>query len=644
MQNERIDAKEKNISQKLSLLWEKTVGEIRSTGNSSKNRFVNIILITGFCLGILFCIFIPYGAGFDEEQHMLRIYDLSGFNIMPNQEPGNKTIGFSEFFTLSYQRRYFQSSAIDLFNKENFLTKADYDSMAITKTRSDYSPIMFLPQAFMTGVIWRLLDIPIIPGVIVLRLTGFLIYFMMVCIAIRFIPVGKWILAILACSPTALFQAATVNADVFTNGVCFFFIGYVLHLVVGDEKVISSKELLLLICATLLLGFAKPTTSILVLFLFIIPKKKLGSTKNIFLIFAVAIITIICNVGWTVLVNESVKINNISSEVLNTDIDLMERIRLVMMTRPVEFVSLFFSGFFQSFIPRYQAWVGVYGYWVGTVPGVIYWLYPILILTAIYADSDSIKYNKKTVVWLIFTYLLCTLGLSSLRAGLRAVEILGGSDRSMLDSQGRYFVPYMPLFFIAIVSLIKTKIRDLFWLRWLSIVLFITISGLYAFGLFTTYYTDCGYEYFVGSNCRMPKYKNLEIRNAPVVTLYQDNSVKQSFINTCREIENVQIYIKATNSRNGSIQVSLINNDTAELLTSQLFDIENINNQSFLTLPYSGLVDKGSEYEIDLEANGLDKSTGVDLGIRPEEVYEGSLLIDDQLSEGDLIFFYTCRK
>ncbi|MDO9120401.1 MAG: hypothetical protein Q7U31_01360, partial [Anaerolineaceae bacterium] len=114
MQNERIDAKEKSIPQKLSLLWEKTVGEIRSTGNSSKNRFVNIILITGFCLGILFCIFIPYGAGFDEEQHMLRIYDLSGFNILPNQEPGNKTLGISEIFTLSYQRRYFQSSAIDL--------------------------------------------------------------------------------------------------------------------------------------------------------------------------------------------------------------------------------------------------------------------------------------------------------------------------------------------------------------------------------------------------------------------------------------------------------------------------------------------------------------------------------------------------
>jgi uncharacterized membrane protein len=643
MQNERIDAKEKNISQKLSLLWEKTVGEIRSTGNSSKNRFVNIILITGFCLGILFCIFIPYGAGFDEEQHMLRIYDLSGFNIMPNQEPGNKTIGFSEFFTLSYQRRYFQSSAIDLFNKDNFLIKTNYDSMTITKTRSIYSPIIFLPQAFVTGIIWRLLDFPIIPGVIILRLTGFLIYFLMVCLAIRFIPAGKWILAILAFSPTALFQAATVNADGFTNGVCFFFIGYVLHLVVDDDKVISYKELLVLICATLLIGFAKPTISALAILLFIIPKKKLGSKKNLFLIIAVAVFSIIYNVGWTVLVNESVNSSNINPGGLSTNSGLVAKIRLVL-TNPVDFVSLFIGGFFQSLIPRYQAWVGVYGHWVGTVPGVIYWLYPILILTTILADYDSIKYDKKTIVWLIITYFLCTFGLSSLRAGLRAVAIMGGSDRSMLDSQGRYFVPYMPLLFIAMGSLIKTKIRDLLWLRWLSIVLFIAISGFYVFGLFTTYYTDCGYEYFVGSNCRMPKYKNLEIADAPVVSLYQENSINQSFINTCREIENVQIYVKSTNSKNGMIQVSLINKENSELLTSQLFDIENLNNQSFLTLPYSGLVDKGSEYVIDLKATGLDKLTGVELGIRPEEVYEGSLLIDDQLSEGDLIFFYTCKK
>jgi uncharacterized membrane protein len=643
MQNERIDSKEKSNPQKLLLLWEKTVGEIRSTGNSSKNRFVNIILITGFCLGILFCIFIPYGAGFDEEQHMLRIYDLSGFNIMPNQEPGNKTIGFSEFFTLSYQRRYFQSSVIDLFNKDNFLTKANYDSMAITKTRSIYSPIMFLPQAFITGIIWRLFEMPIIPGVMILRLTGFLIYFLMVSLAIRFIPVGKWILAVLAFSPTALFQAATINADGFTNGVCFFFIGYVLHLVVDDEKVISPNELWLLILATLLIGFAKPTTSILVLFLIIIPMKKLGTKKNLFLIIAVAIISLICNVGWTVLVNESAKISNLSYGVLNPDVNLFEKFNLIF-ENPFDFASLFFSGFIQSFIPRYQAWVGVYGHWVGTVPGVIYWIYPILILSVVLANSHSIWHDKKTVIWLLITYFICAIGVSSLHTGLIVVSVLTGMDRSIVDSQGRYFVPYMPLLFIAMGSLIKTKIRDLFWLRWLAIALFVTISGFYTFGLFTTYYTDCGYEYSVGSNCRMPKYKNLEISNAPVVTLYHDHSVKQSFINTCREIENVQIYIKTIKSHNGSIQVSLINNDTAELLTSQLFDIENLNNQSFLTLPYSGLVDKGSEYVIDLKTTGLDKLSGVDLGIRPEDVYEGSLLIDDQLSEGDLIFFYTCRK
>ncbi len=305
MQNERINAKEKKIPQKLTLFWDKNVSKISSTGNSSKNRFLYIILLTGFCLGILFCIFIPFGAGFDEEQHLLRIYDLSGLNVMPNQEPGNKTLGFSEFFTLSYQRRFFQNSAADLFTKENFLKQANYDSMAITKTRSIYSPIIFLPQAFIAGIIWRLFEVPIIPGVIILRLTGLLFYFLMVYLSIRIIPAGKWILAILACSPTALFQAATVNADGFTNGVCFFFIGLVLHFAIDDKKVISYKELFLLLCAILLIGFSKPTISSLVILLLIIPKAKFGSKKNIILIFAFAVISVIYNFGWTALVNVS---------------------------------------------------------------------------------------------------------------------------------------------------------------------------------------------------------------------------------------------------------------------------------------------------------------------------------------------------
>ncbi len=643
MQNDRFISKVKQFVYQVLFIFKENVDNQSTPENLKNSRFLNIILFTGFCLGILFCIFIPYGAGFDEEQHMLRIYDLSGFNIIPNQEPGNKTLGLSEFFTLSYQRRFFQNSAIDLFNEQNIFTKANYDSMTIAETRSVYSPIMFLPQAFVAGIIWRLFDFPIIPGVILLRITGFLLYVFLIYLSIRFIPAGKWVMAILAFSPTALFQAATVNADGFTNGVSFFFIGYVLFIVTKNEKEIGFTNLLVLICAILLLGFVKPTFSILAFLLVIIPMKKYGSKKKTIAIIASAIIAIVCNFGWSVLVNLDINSGNVNSTLSSTNSGLLGKID-VLFSQPVEFFSLFFSGFSQSAIPRYQSWVGVYGYWVGSVPEIIYWLFPILLIATIVIDSVTSKLDKKTIFWLFITFVLCVFGLSSLRAGLRAVEILTGSDRSMLDSQGRYFVPYMPLLFISLGSLIKKRILFPSWSRKLTIFLFVTILGFYTFGLSATYYTDCGYEYLLGKSCKMPKYKNLEISNAQVVSLNNNNYIKQTFINTCREIENVQIYLKESNSQKGMIQLSLLSTNPSKILTSQIFGIDNIENGSFLTLPFNGFVEKGSEFVIDLKASGLDQSTSVDLGIRPNEVYKGSLTIDDQLLEGDLIFFYTCKN
>ena len=43
----------------------------------------SIFLILGLLVGCLYCIVIPYGAGFDEEAHIVRIYDISGNNMLP---------------------------------------------------------------------------------------------------------------------------------------------------------------------------------------------------------------------------------------------------------------------------------------------------------------------------------------------------------------------------------------------------------------------------------------------------------------------------------------------------------------------------------------------------------------------------------
>ena len=65
----------------------------------------NLLLVFGLLFGIAFCIFIPYGAGFDEEQHLVRIFDIADFHFLPNRSAANGTASYSDFYSLSYQRR-----------------------------------------------------------------------------------------------------------------------------------------------------------------------------------------------------------------------------------------------------------------------------------------------------------------------------------------------------------------------------------------------------------------------------------------------------------------------------------------------------------------------------------------------------------
>src|SRR6185369_672402 len=89
---------------------------------------VFVFAILGLLIGGLYCLAIPYGAGFDEERHMVRIYDLSGGYILPNHNPPTfrSTTTLKEFADLSYQRRFTQSPAFDMFSSEAFGRKLSH--------------------------------------------------------------------------------------------------------------------------------------------------------------------------------------------------------------------------------------------------------------------------------------------------------------------------------------------------------------------------------------------------------------------------------------------------------------------------------------------------------------------------------------
>ncbi len=103
------------------------------------------------------------------------------------------------------------------------------------ETRSVYSPPLLLPQALVMRFFGRSQQWSALTVFYLCRLIGLFCFLALTWYAIRIIPFGKWILAILAASPVAALQAVTVGADAISNGIALLFVAGTLAIVNRDE-------------------------------------------------------------------------------------------------------------------------------------------------------------------------------------------------------------------------------------------------------------------------------------------------------------------------------------------------------------------------------------------------------------------------
>ncbi len=147
------------------------------------------------------------------------------------------------------------------------------------QTRATYSPIFYLPQAFLLAVFGYLLDLPILLLTWLLRLTYLGTYIVTAYFAIRLMPKFKWTLFVLALAPMAMIQAVSISADPLTNGVSFLFVAWSLYLVEGNKS-ISKKNFLVTMLLVFLLFSVKPNSSPLVLLLVLLKPVQFSNSRE----------------------------------------------------------------------------------------------------------------------------------------------------------------------------------------------------------------------------------------------------------------------------------------------------------------------------------------------------------------------------
>ena len=610
---------------------------------------MTFLILIGLVMGILFCTFIPYGAGFDEEQHLVRIFDISGLHLIPNRSvsQGNRT--YLDFFTLAFDRQYFEYPDYDEFAPENFLIKPSLQNMVSGMTDSTYLPALFFPQAFIAGLAWRVFNFPILPIVIVMRLLGLLIYLFACCLTMRLLPVGKWVFLVLALSPAALFQASTLNGDGFTNAVSFLFVGLILKLLSQKDQAISQADSWKIFAASLLLGVAKPFTISLLPLLLVLINKKTESKKVVITIISGILLAMIVSNGWVALVNINARINDTKNITNNTYLSQL----ILVLNNLVDFIPMYIKGIFLSLSNYYHLWVGTYDYTIKNVPGQVYWLFPFALLFAYLAEFKRASYKAKDRLFMILVSLFC---LGVIASYMFVIYYKPGQQ--YISGQGRYFLPFTPLFFLALAGLFELKK----WIRTaaaiLTVSMIVATIGFYSFGFYRTFYPNCTFAMVANQPCRLPNYKNLELQNPPVIVLNSQTKIEQSFKPHCGSISDIEVRIWSIDANmDGDLQLSLFNDSNQLIRTSeipvtqikpgdQIVSTFNFSaSQVALKFPdYQVNLDNTYRFELEL-LNPSSSDTSLAVMARQGDYYtDGELLVNGAATTNadDLYFQYTC--
>ena len=435
-------------------------------------KYSNLYLTLVIPLLFIYSIFVIPNYVPDEPAHFYRIHDLISHNILSNNFNTEVPSDMLKY-NLGSINNYENLNSV-LSKSTNYKKELPYTSSA-----NGYSYILY----FFSGIgyiISKLFSLPIMLNLYLSRMFNCTAMIIMGYFIIKKIPFGKNIVFIYLLNPMYLHEMCSVSADAFVNSLCLLFIASVLNC--RSKKEINKHDIYLLISLVLLLGFAKYVYIPLIFLIYLIMKKFSDSNKKYkkYLIISSILSIIICLLFFIkVYIIPTININLNTN---TTNVGIVGQIRYIIHN-PVYAFNTITSTFnimgpeyIKTFFGKYLGWLNI------PLNQYITWIYAILLISSpfIYCGKETGYLNKKEKnIFLAMTALLSIIVILSM--WLSWTEI---GTYPISGVQGRYFIPFMIMLFLALSSKIK-KIKFQNYDIVVSIlIIIINISVLSTFILF----------------------------------------------------------------------------------------------------------------------------------------------------------------
>jgi uncharacterized membrane protein len=590
-------------------------------------------LVLALIFGISLCFLNPIGAGYDETTHLGRAWEISSGHLIPNELLGKGPNFPYVFYEISYRTRTYVETVPPNYFRNNIEKRIDFTNQLNSRTISMYSPILYLPQAFVVGLFGRLLDAPVLIIYYLSRLLELAGYILFTYLAIKIIPFGKWTLTVLALAPMALYQAASISTDPYTNGISFLYIAWILKLS-QQEGSVNFRQTGWTVLLTLLLFSAKTNTIFLPILMILIPTHKFQKKSYFYVVLLATLLWfLLFAIGWNLLAYQNYFLNI-------PGYGMLDQLRFIF-TNPGSFISIFFNDLWVHGKKYLVEWIGVYGYWEGIVPPAVYWIYSILLGIVVLLDTALRPIKLKTRLVLIGSFIVGII--STIVFVYLANNKIGATG--ILSVHGRYFTFIGPLLALGLIPKkpILANTRSLLVPVAATCILSV---GVYLIGLYLVFYVPCGKSYYTPGLCYQPEYSNWDPNTEFTQPVVRGEFFSQSFRPVCDPIKVIRLWPQVpTASLDQSTQYAIRDLDTGSIIYSETIPNKNMQDKTWNEIPLPELDwNINHTYGIEISSQNTNPSESLRFSVSSNHDYtRGVFTINSQRVKHDLIFQYGCK-
>lgn len=438
-------------------------------------KIENLFIICALFVGFVYMFLItPYSVS-DESGHINTAYRYS--NIWTNSggyqaDNGDMYKRKSDISVFGLSTKPSISTYYTVYS--NFFCKSKDNSLIQVQGERIGNITQYIPSSI--GItIARVLDLGYIPMIYLARLCNFIFYLVLIRCAIKKIPFAKILLFVIALTPLAIQQAASVSYDAIVISLIFFVIASWIKLAYGEDNEIRNLEFISLIITSGLLAGCKGGIYIFLWFLAtLISWKKIKQNKKIRI---VIIGSILIAIGSILFFNYAkiyytVTVENKSLSDYNQQIAYSYS---YIFNNPCGFLSLIYNTIKKE-LDYYviSTLGGILGWNNVKLPIVIVLANGIILLLSALKDKDEKDYldlkDKMKILFICFC-VICTFFTATLTWNPISNNYIDGI-------RGRYIIPIMPLIMLLFRNntIVKQKNIDKQIIFTLCLIQFITIN------------------------------------------------------------------------------------------------------------------------------------------------------------------------